>query len=100
MKEPNLNTTKIKILTQQESRSKIPNTKIKATNLDLKYQPITKSRSKNYHYKFKSRSKNKRIKGLLLFPQVHYLVDSKAIIAIKFKEHEINKDERKSLNKN
>ena len=30
MKEPNLNTTKIKILTQQDSRSKIPNTKIKA----------------------------------------------------------------------
>ena len=51
MKEPNLNTTKIKILTQQDSRSKIPNTKIKATNLDLKHQPITKSRSKNYHYK-------------------------------------------------
>ena len=46
MKEPNLNTTKIKILTQQNSRSKIPNTKIKVTNLDLKHQPITKSRSK------------------------------------------------------
>ena len=36
MKEPNLNTTKIKILTQQDSRSKIPK---------------TQSRSKNYHYK-------------------------------------------------
>ena len=99
MKEPNLNTTKIKILTQQDSRSKIPNTKIKA-HLDLKHNQSLNQDLKIITTKFKSRSKNKRIKGLLLFPQVHYLVDSKAIIAIKFKEHEMNKDERKSLNKN
>ena len=94
MKEPNLNTTKIKILTQQDSNTKSSNPS------RSKIQPNTKSRSKIITTKFKSRSKNKRIKGLLLFPQVHYLVDSKAIIAIKFKEHEMNKDERKSLNKN
>ena len=77
MKDPNFNTTKIKILTQQDST---PN---QATHLDLKLNQTPKSRSKIITTKYKSRSKNKKIEGLLSFPQVHYFVDSKDIIANK-----------------
>ena len=66
MKDPNLNTTKIKTLTQQDSNTK-------SNNLSRsKIKPNTKTKIFTTT-KYKSRSKNMKIKGLLSFPQVHLL---------------------------